>query len=504
MRYSPDIRNQVRRTYLLKGPCQPHSHKFPQRVDGNRNRRFICLYCYLFSSGRSGSGHDAFVTEKKSKIEYHCRLNASIVCLHYLLMQGLTLRGNDECEESLNQRNFIELYLGDDLFFILVDECRDVSVKEQMGVFFLAIMHVNDTSASSLKKAIEFLFSTHGLSVSSLRDQGYDGASKVREKFNGLKNLILRENSSSYYIHCFAHQLQLTLIAIAKKYSSISIFFNIIARLCNVVGGCYKRRDMLQEKQREKVVEGIKIGEIAIGQGFKLRDNNKETKKYLLKNDNPPKVEAIELLDIISRFEFVFTLFLMRKILGITHNLSQAFQRRDQDIANAMQLVKESLLFEIMQFCSKHNIVVLEMDDLYTIRGRSRRRTEKMTKLHFYRVEQFYSVIDMQLQELNNHFDKVNTNLLLYMACLDPKDSFSAFNVSKLIELAKLHPFATATVERAFSAMHIIKNRLCNKMRDDLFNDYLITYIERDVFINVDNKDIINKFQAIKNRREIL
>uniref|UniRef100_A0A2C9U323 DUF4371 domain-containing protein n=1 Tax=Manihot esculenta TaxID=3983 RepID=A0A2C9U323_MANES len=366
--------------------------------------------------------------------------------------------------------NVIIRYLGDDLFFILVDECRDVSVKEQMGV---VIRYAN--KFGWVVETIEFLFSTHGLSVSSLRDQGYDGASKVREKFNGLKNLILRENSSSYYIHCFAHQLQLTLIAIAKKYSSISIFFNIIARLCNVVGGCYKRRDMLQEKQREKVVEGIKIGEIAIGQ-------------------------AIELLDIISRFEFVFTLFLMRKILGITHNLSQAFQRRDQDIANAMQLVK------VFKCCLQiiRDDVVLEMDDLYTIRGRSRRRTEKMTKLHFYRVEQFYSVIDMQLQELNNHFDKVNTNLLLYMACLDPKDSFSAFNVSKLIELAKLHPFATATVERAFSAMHIIKNRLCNKMRDDLFNDYLITYIERDVFINVDNKDIINKFQAIKNRREIL
>ena len=29
--YDPNIRDQVRRRYLLKGPCQPRNHKFPQR-----------------------------------------------------------------------------------------------------------------------------------------------------------------------------------------------------------------------------------------------------------------------------------------------------------------------------------------------------------------------------------------------------------------------------------------------------------------------------------------
>ncbi|KAG8655732.1 hypothetical protein MANES_04G063968v8 [Manihot esculenta] len=115
--------------------------------------------------------------------------------------------------------------LGDDLFFILVDECQDVSVKEQMGVAIRYVNKFGDTSASSLKKAIESLFSTHGLSASSLRGQRYNGASNMRGEFNGFKSLILRKNSSVYYIHCFAHQLQLTLVAIAKKHSSISFFF---------------------------------------------------------------------------------------------------------------------------------------------------------------------------------------------------------------------------------------------------------------------------------------
>ncbi|OAY58861.1 hypothetical protein MANES_02G212660v8 [Manihot esculenta] len=185
-------------------------------------------------------------------------------------------------------------------------------------------------------------------------------------------------------------------------------------------------------------------------------------------NDNLHRAAAIDLLDIMSCFEFVFVLLLMRKNLRITHNLLQVLKRRDQDIINTMHLVKvfkyhlqivrddgwESLLLEIVQFCGKHDVVILEMDDLYTIRGRSRRRTEKIINLHFYHVELFYSIIDMEFLELDNYFDELNTNLLLYMACLNPKDSFFAFNSSKLIEFAKFYPcefFSIALLELRIS-----------------------------------------------------
>ena len=46
----------------------------------------------------------------------------------------------------------------------------------------------------------------------------------------------------------------------------------------------------------------------------------------------------------------------------------------------------------------------------------------------------------MQLQELNNRFSKANTNLLLCMTCLNPSNSFVAFDKEKLIRLAKFYP----------------------------------------------------------------
>ena len=174
----------------------------------------------------------------------------------------------------------------------------------------------------------------------------------------------------------------------------------------------------------------------------------------------------------------------------------------------------------------------------------------------------------MQLQELNNHFSKANTDLLLCMACLNPSDSFVVFDNEKLICLAKFYPsdflwtdilaldsqlqnyifdtrnnnlflelqgvselaeklenigkhetyplvyllaklvltlfVATTTVERSFLAMKYIENELRNRMGDQWMNDCLIVYIERDVTCNIDNETIVQQFQNMKTHRRQL
>ena len=95
------------------------------------------------------------------------------------------------------------------------------------------------------------------------------------------------------------------------------------------------------------------------------------------------RVEASNLLDVMSTFEFVFSLHLMRSLLGATNELSKALQRKDQDIANAMNLVKlckermqmmrddgwDSFLIQVSAFCEKHGIVVPVMVDTFVHRG---------------------------------------------------------------------------------------------------------------------------------------
>ena len=59
---------------------------------------------------------------------------------------------------------------------------------------------------------------------------------------------------------------------------------------------------------------------------------------------------------------------------------------------------------------------------------------------------------------------------------------------------------ATTTIERVFSTMNIIKNRLHNRMGHQWINDCLVTYIEKDVFKTIECEEIIKQFQNMKNR----
>ena len=165
--------DEVRRKYLLRGPCQPLGHNFEKKLISGKMRRFnpawfelygnwleysvseekaYCLCCYLFRDygyygfvkdgfsswnkpdrlsfhvGDFNSSHNNVVKKcddlmnqgqsivhalyKKTnamKNEYRIRLNASIDVSRYLLRQGLAFRGHREGEGSSNKGNFLEL-----------------------------------------------------------------------------------------------------------------------------------------------------------------------------------------------------------------------------------------------------------------------------------------------------------------------------------------------------------------------------------------------------------
>uniref|UniRef100_A0A7N0T6Q6 Cytochrome P450 n=1 Tax=Kalanchoe fedtschenkoi TaxID=63787 RepID=A0A7N0T6Q6_KALFE len=145
---------------------------------------------------------------------------------------------------------------------------------------------------------------------------------------------------------------------------------------------------------------------------------------------------------------------LMLYIFGYTNQLSNALQKKDQDIINAMTLVSltkeklqslrndgwENFLDRVISFCKNHEIEVPDMNDYYVPPGRPRRLFQKVKNIHRFRVEMFLSVIDLQIQELNNRLDEVNMELLICMACLNPANSFAAFDQKKILRLAEFYP----------------------------------------------------------------
>src|SRR6266540_7424696 len=172
--------------------------------------------------------------------------------------------------------------------------------------------------------------------------------------------------------------------------------------------------------------------------------------------------------------------------------------------------------------------------------------------MHFYKVEIFLAAIDAILTEMNHRFSEVSSELLVCMASLNPRNSFSNFDADKLVRLAEIYaqdfyvadllllpgqlkdfmcrvrrsneflgcselpkvaeimiktgmnrsyplvyrlikltlilPVASASVERVFSAMSLVKIDLHSKMGDEWLNDLMICYTEKEIFRSISNE----------------
>ena len=88
----------------------------------------------------------------------------------------------------------------------------------------------------------------------------------------------------------------------------------------------------------------------------------------------------------------------------------------------------------------------------------------------------------------------------LSMKLVETKKHETHLKVYLLLKLVLLFPMATSSAERAFSAMTFIKNKVRNSMGDQFLNDCLVTFIEKDLFLNVSDDAIVNRFQYTKTR----
>ncbi|XP_042396464.1 uncharacterized protein LOC121986566 [Zingiber officinale] len=315
--------------------------------------------------------------------------------------------------------------IGNNVFSLMVDESRDISVKEQMRV---VLRYVNKRG----QDAIDALFVKHGLPLSRLRGQGYDGASNMR-------------------------------------------------------GGSCKRRDQLRQIEDDRIVAMLEGGEILIQVLENICDDS---------SSFDGRGVAKSLIQKMENYEFVFMLHLMKMILGMTHELSLVLQQKDQNIVQAISLIKSvkdqfqifreegwyTITDKVNTFCELNEIQVPKMKDNCLIGGRSRRRRQVITNLHYYRVEIFYPklvrlchlysedfstngyiVIEQQLQNfIHNIRQDPNFSGIEDLGSFAQKIVETLKNqvyplVYCLVEMTLVLPVATASVERVFSMMKTIK-----------------------------------------------
>ncbi|XP_076955215.1 uncharacterized protein LOC143629962 [Bidens hawaiensis] len=183
----------------------------------------------------------------------------------------------------------------------------------------------------------------------------------------------------------------------------------------------------------------------------------------------------------------------------------------------------DSLLEDVTSFCAKYDIEVVDMKAEY-FDPKNRRRKTGITNRDHYVVNNFNTVLDMQIQELGNRFNELIYELGHYIANVKEDKRFANLNgvgdlakmmvktrlhidyllVYRLIKLSLVLPVATASVERCFSSMKIVKTDLLNRMGDGYMNDSCICYIEREFLQQVSVEDVMQRFQKMKTRKEQL
>jgi hAT family C-terminal dimerisation region len=430
----------------------------------------------------------------------------------------------------------------------------------------------------------------------------------MKGELNGLQALFLKECPYAYYVHCYAHRLQLVLVAASKDVVPVWQFFEKLNYITNVVDNSAKRHDELHNAQVVELARMLAIDEIETGKGANQictlkRPGDTRWGTHLSSISNLMKMfnavrsvlhnigadasassvraEADVAFNHLVDFEFVFVLCMMKEVLEIAEILSQALQKKSQDLVNAVHLVSSTRVLlqkmrengweiffgKLVKFCESHGINVPNMDETYILRGgRARRQPDHFIKERYFRVEIFLVTIDTQLQELNYRFNEKVMDLLSLSATLVPKNNFRSFNVGdiccmvekyyprdftqqerygleqqlhhftvdisscddlkkiptltelcrclvetnkhtiynfvdRLIRLLVTLPVSTASAERAFSALKIIKTRLRNKMEDEFLANSLLVYIEDEIAESYNYDDIILDFKKLKKGR---
>jgi hypothetical protein len=152
--------------------------------------------------------------------------------------------------------------------------------------------------------------------------------------------------------------------------------------------------------------------------------------------------------------------------------------------------VWESLLNEVNLFCNMHDIHIPNIDDIY-FPGILKRgsNVESFIIENHYRIELFYTVVDMQQQELNNRFNETNSRLLICMGCFSPTNLFSSFDKNKLVEFAKFFP-------REFCPTSLA-------MLDNQLETYIIVMRTSVVFASFEGISDLSK-KLVETRRHIV
>nr|XP_055197720.1 zinc finger MYM-type protein 1 isoform X2 [Nyctereutes procyonoides] len=244
-------------------------------------------------------------------------------------------------------------------FSIICDETTDSATKEQLAICvrypqkmskailikerFLGFIDVKEMSGTNLHRTIKTYLQQIGVDLNKICGQAYDSTANLRGKFNKIAAEFKKEEPRALYIHCYAHFLDLAVIRFCKEVKELRSTLNTLSSLFNTIHmsgemsanfqnicklsqnkTCKKHTSQscwtVHDHMLLSVIEGLP--EII------------ETLEVVSSHSSNTSLddELNNLLILVSKFEFIFCLKFLYRVLSVTGILSKELQSETIDI----------------------------------------------------------------------------------------------------------------------------------------------------------------------------
>ncbi|XP_070031455.1 uncharacterized protein [Nicotiana tomentosiformis] len=348
-------------------------------------------------------------------------------------------------------------------------------------------------------------------------------------------------------------------VVVAKKHKELETFFAIVTNVLNVTGLSFKRRDQLREHQEKLLEQLLESGEVQSDVNDKL-----QAKAFSSKIKAFEFIFLLHLMLKVLIMSNEFSKALQKKEQDIVNAMVflDITKERLQEMRDGGW---EPLIDEVSSFCANYYILVPKMEEFYIPGKSTRRpssvtyshhlRAElfyAVIDLQFLELNSHFDVVSNNLllgmATLNpaNSFANFDKERIMTLAKHYP-DEFGELKfrdlsrqldtfiwnmqhgdprfsdlkgigdlakalveenlvetyslVYLLVKLTLILHVTTATVEGAFLSVKYIKDELRSNIIDAFLYDCLVCYFEKEVFVNISNDAIIDRFQNMKARR---
>uniref|UniRef100_G1L1Y8 Zinc finger MYM-type containing 1 n=3 Tax=Ailuropoda melanoleuca TaxID=9646 RepID=G1L1Y8_AILME len=244
-------------------------------------------------------------------------------------------------------------------FSIICDETTDSATKEQLSICvrypqkmsksilikerFLGFIDTEEMTGTNLHRTIKTYLQQVGVDLNKICGQSYDSTTNLRGKFNKIATEFKKEEPRALYIHCYAHFLDLAVIRFCKEVKELRSALNSLDSLFSTI---HMSREMSANFQNICKLSQNKTCKKHISPSCWTVHNHIllsvieglpeiiETLEIVSNHSSNTSLgdELSDLLILVSKFEFIFCLKFLYRVLSVTGILSKELESETIDI----------------------------------------------------------------------------------------------------------------------------------------------------------------------------